>query len=527
MCRVSTALLVFLTFLNLSILTIRLHSLVDHGHLTATTGTEGPMIYGVWKASHNHPLYESPESVSFSPTLYNFLFYRAYALPLKALGLEGDRFLAASRLVTLLFGCLGAALGLIAVRVLRGPRGGKEHLWAILAVMLFWFGATPVGWFELSVRPDLGAVCFAAAGLLCFLYFLRGRNALLLVLSSLSFFLAWSFKQSVVLTFVATILVGVIFMRRWKWPVLQIAPFAVCTLAALSLGGATYRFNILTIPTFATVKGWMSVGQLAVKTIAENPTLYVIPMIALAVVLARGWRSAEQPGSSVIESNDSQVRLLGAILLVVLCGTVVLCSRTGSDRNYFFEAGMVGSLAAAPSVRVLAERFGSRTRWLTLPALGVTVVFCLLQLTALSSLSGRGDPVQGRTLFGATEFGRLRLLSQAEVENRSAVVAAMSQAPKPILINDDVFSQPWHSSEDRFPAFVIDPNLLKDLERKKVLLGRTMERLIRMRQFRTLFLREQALAGVAQVTGYQHVSALPGGWTVYAIPAEARAARRE
>src|SRR5579871_2093089 len=253
MRRTATALLLFLVALNLAVFAIRLRSLFELGDLTSTTGVEGPMIYSIWKVTHQHPLYEDPHSVFFSNTLYNFLFYRAYAIPPALANLEGSEFLLVCRLTSAAFALLGAALSLKMTSTLGLLRDRNALLWASSASLLFWFGTSPVGWFVLSVRPDLGAVCFAALGLLCFLRFLAGGSSLILVGSSVSFFLAWCFKQSAVLTFGASLLVILAFRRGWKPILLQFLPFLAGVAITLFIGGPDYRFNIATVPSLGRV----------------------------------------------------------------------------------------------------------------------------------------------------------------------------------------------------------------------------------------------------------------------------------
>ncbi len=47
----------------------------------------------------------------------------------------------------------------------------------------------------------------------------------------------------------------------------------------------------------------------------------------------------------------------------------------------------------------------------------------------------------------------------------AGVVAA---APKPVLIVDHFFFQPWLSTDGTYPAFVIDPSILGNLKQRGV-----------------------------------------------------------
>jgi hypothetical protein len=496
-------LLILVVILNLSVFSIRIHSLLTQGDLTTTTGNEGPMIYGVWKASHHFPVYEDPRALITSNTLYNFMFYRAYALLPRTFGLDAQDLVLASRLTTAAWGLVGAAVGLLILSMNGLLRNKTALIWGASAVILFWFSTSPVGWFGLSVRPDSAAVCFAAVGLAFFLRFLSSGFKPLLLCSSMSFFLAWSFKQNIILTFAGTVAVIWIWRRDWKVLFAQIAPFAVSAITTLYVGGAAYRVNIVRVPALGLVNVRNAL-LLVVKAIVENPLLYLVPLAGFAVVLA---------AKTAVEklTVESLTLVLGLIGLVALAGGAVFCLRVGSDRNYFFEAGMVGSLAVLPAALTFFDRYKSAGRWLVVCSMAVAGAISVVQLVAFLIAAPAQPPViRGWSLSGKTEFGRLRLLSPAEEQDRRALANAIAGAPKPVLILDDTFSQPWHATGGKFPAFVVDPNVLADLRRTKIIPDDRIATLIELRRFRAVFLKEPEYVPVALASGYRPTTTLGG-----------------
>ncbi len=498
--------LVLLVALNLSILAIRVHSFLDLGNLTTTTGTEGSVIYSVWKATNNHPLYEGL-SLILSNTLYNFMYYKTAALVAKTLSVNGQGILLSSRLTTSVFAILGAILGLLTLARLRLFRNGVYMVWGASAIALFWFGTSPVGWWNLTARADLGAVCFASLGLLCFLSFLEADSIGLVLLASLSFFLAWSFKQSIGATFLGTILVSIACRRNWRVLLALIGPFALGVLAALYIGGANYRFNILTLPSLGTFNPSNAALAIA-KAPLENPLLYLTPILALTVLLFKRVKNGEPEKGSA--SLSFQVRVLGSIFLCAFGAGAFLCLRAGSDINYFFEAGMVASIALLPSAIVLFDWNKLASGWFFALASAVVVCVCLIQLAAfVVPLQVR---IPDRLAFLRTStFGRLRLLTQQQEDERRVLAGLVAAAPKPVLMIDDIFSQPWYSTNGSYPAFVIDPSVLNELRLRGVVQDDRIATLIKSRKFRTVVFSEPDYVSVARENGYDYVTTAPGG----------------
>lgn len=513
--RTCTTLLVLAVVLNLSILGIRVHSLLQQGALTTTTGTEGSVVYAVWKVRHGQPLYEGLNLI-LSNTLYNFMYYKTAGLVAKTLNIDGDDLMLSSRLTSSLFAILGAIVGLVTVCRLRCFRNRTDIVWAVSAIVLFWFGTSPMGWWSLSARGDLGAICFASVGVLCFLSFFETASIGMLLLASVGFFVAWSFKQSIVFSFLGTLLVSVACRRNWKVLLALIGPFTLGVLAALYIGGADYRFNIITLPALGTFNP-RNAALAVVKAPAENPLLFLTPILALAVLLFHGKKKGDQPKQSA--SLNAQVGVLGTVFLCAFAGGAFICLRAGSDINYFFEAGMVASVSMLPSAIVLFNWNKLATAWFFSLASAILCCVCLIQLAAFMA-PGVQVGIPARLAFLRTStFGRLRLITQQQEDERRMLASLIASAPKPILIVDDIFSQPWHSTNGSYPAFVMDPAVLGELELRGVVKDDRIGTLIKLQHFRTVVVSEPTHISVATQNGYDYVAAAPGGLQVFRLNA--------
>jgi hypothetical protein len=514
--RTSTCLLVLAVALNLSVLGIRVHSLLVRSNLTITTGTEGTVIYGVWKTRHHQSLYEGINNTIFSNTLYNFMYYKVAAGVAESLNIDGEGLLLSSRLITLAFAILGALVGFATVARLHLFRNRTHILWAASAIALFWFGTSPVGWWSLTARADLGAACFASLGLLCFLGFLEEESIWILLLASVSFFLAWSFKQSVSFTFLGTIIVSIACRRSWRVLLALVGPFAAGVLAALYIGGANYRFNIITLPSLGTLN-LRNAALAIVKAPAENPFLLLTPIFALVVLLLKRPKNGEPEKQSA--SLNFKVAVLGAIYLCTFAGGAFLCLRAGSDINYFFEAGMLASIAVLPSAILLFNWNKLVCGWFFSLASAVVCCVCLLQIAVFLAPRVQGRIPERWAFLRASTFGRLRLLTRQQEEDRGVLAGLIAAAPKPILIIDDIFAQPWHSTNGAYPAFVIDRVVLAELEMRGVVKDDRIATLIKLQHFRTVVVSEPGYVSVARQNGYDLVTAAPDEFQIFSLHA--------
>ena len=497
---------------------IRIHSLLEQGSFTETTGYEGPMIYGVWKAAHHFPLYESLIHPLSSNTLYNYLFYKSYGVLISGVAPNDPIALLVSRLTTCLFATLGVLFCCIASMVLAVSNDGRRLPNALLAAALFWFSTSPVGWFGISVRPDVAAVAMASLGLLFLLLYLKNSHQQMLLYSSLAFFLAWSFKQSVILTFIGAVCIHILLIRNLRALMLQVLPFTICVGVALYIGGADYRFNILVVPTlgsFAANWAWTFPS----KAVLENPLLYGSLALAALFLIRQNSAVAGDFQKFSIHNRSAQVLVFAILIVVTFLGGFALCFRAGADRNYFFEAGVVACVGLVPGLSVL---FDGRRRfakaWTVLGTTAVATV-CLIQLASYGLQRSQATAkVWKLPLLGASEFGRLALLSEGQMKARLGLASYIAAQPKPVLVMDDIFSQPFYSTGGLFPAFVQDPNISSDLLKHRIIRTDPMAAAITGHVFPTLLLHDPDLSALALREGYVFSGGVDGYLQGYNLP---------
>ena len=175
-----------------------------------------------------------------------------------------------------------------------------------------------------------------------------------------------------------------------------------------------------------------------VKAPAENPLLFLTPILALAVLRVSREKKGDQPKQSA--SLNAQVGVLGTVFLCAFAGGAFICLRAGSDINYFFEAGMVASVSMLPSAIVLFNWNKLATAWFFSLASAILCCVCLIQLAAFMA-PGVQVGIPARLAFLRTStFGRLRLITQQQEDERRMSASLIASAPKPILIVDELLS---------------------------------------------------------------------------------------
>jgi hypothetical protein len=98
---------------------------------------------------------------------------------------------------------------------------------------------------------------------------------------------------------------------------------------------------------------------------------------------------------------------------------------------------------------------------------------------------------------------------------RREMSALLARLPKPVLIPDEVLSQPWHATAGRYPAFVMDGLVYEQAEKIGLLEGGGLVGKVRRREFgavvaapNSAFARAAAEAGYEEVVPPPHLAVL-------------------
>jgi hypothetical protein len=401
--------------LNLAVFLVRFITLWRYGTLFCTSGGESLTIYSVWKGMHHLTVYEWPLKFPFSISLYNYLFYYTYAEFLRLAGIWDAGIMTWGRLLTSVFAIAGAFAQWKLVSQYLKLRGASSLLSLLFALGL-WLSTSMVRWWALTIRPDLAAVALVMIALMVIVSRLRFGFAIAGVL----FYLAWSFKQSVVLAF-AGICLFLLFHRRWRDLSILVVIFALLTAATLLVGTPEYRFSILIAPRLVSEFSFMNAWHAVEISFIANAYWIVAP---IALLLATGARKV-----------DSAVRLLMTVFVVSLIAGLAAMGKIGASDNYLLEAFVAGSTLLQMVVFKAPARLVS-----------ILVLFGCVQPAMQLAMAPSDSHI----------LGTVRLATAAEYADAGALRDRLDSMAEPIFTTDETFGLPWLSTGNRAPAFIVD-----------------------------------------------------------------------
>jgi hypothetical protein len=457
----SVGALAALVALTIAILAIRIHSVIRQGDLHETSGCEVANIYNIWKVRHGAPLYEWPDHDPYSLTSYNAGFYHTYARILSLFDVADEHMPLGARLTTFCFALLGAVGQWMLIRTMVVSRSALADVVAIVVAIITWFGGI-TSWWVLTTRPDIGGVAFSTWGLALLARQPIRAPARRLLLASLLFTAAWTFKHSLIWTLAGCCLF-LLLRREFRAIVALVIPLALVSVAMLLLGSDAYRYNLLGIHrdfAFNFRAGPMHMAAVLIV----GAWFWGMPMAVLIFGQSRrAWPSRDGDAPAV---SDSAV-LVGCAAAVSFVFAVLGMSKDGADRNYVFEALIpAASLAGSALINLMQPRSEERQ-----PMLAIACNVLLLALLAL--------PIA--QLLGVRGAGQIRLLDAREEQRAIALKNLATSAPKPLYARPPMLSLPWVSTNDTYPAFVLDegfrdlPSVLARAERP-LLRGRVESR---------------------------------------------------
>jgi hypothetical protein len=408
------AVLIFV-ILNIAVFFERLVSVLRYGALFPFDSVQP--IYAVWKGVHHLQVYEWPLAYPFSLALYNYLFYYTYAIFLRTAGATGADIMTWGRMFTPVFAIVGAIAQWKLVQYHLNLRGAHSALSLLFALGL-WFCTSIVRYWALSIRPDMAAIALVMVAL----YMVVRQPRFGFAYAGMLFYLAWSFKQSVVLAF-AGVCLFLLFHKRWRDLTVLATVFVALIAATLLLGTPEYRFDILVAPRFVREFSISWALQVAPKSMLANAYWILAPIVLLH--------------ASGVRRFDNTVRLLIIVLIVALSCGLIGMSRVGGWDNYILEAFVAGSTLLQIAIFTAPGRLAS----------ALVLYGCIIPSIQVAT---KPSGTQMHT------FGTVGIATAAEYADAVALRDRLALMKKPILSTDPIFSLPWFSSDNHAPALVID-----------------------------------------------------------------------
>ena len=296
-----------------------------------TSGCEEESFFAVWRKVHDRPVYSDMTEPPYASASFNWLFYATYGAILRpVVEVCGDSRLPldAHWLTAVL-----AALGSVgcAWACVRGQDSAAGGLAGAAIGSLLFFGPL-VGWWGVTLRPDVAALLAELAGILVFLCWHRAHPKRAVTVAVLAFYLAWAFKPNALGAFFA-VAAFLLAHRRWGEATLLGGATVALWLLTLAIGGPVYRASLLGTATNNVFS--MSVGSANLDSalLTMAPLLVGLPWWLRALRRLRPWRQRSLPHDALVLST------LG--LVIVLAVSTLAASKIGASKNYYFTAGLL------------------------------------------------------------------------------------------------------------------------------------------------------------------------------------------
>lgn len=384
-----------------------------------TTGSEEESFYAVWKYVHGLPVYVDFHKAPFAASYFNWAFYVVYGsvtkLVLSLFGLSDEWIPTVGRMITLA-GCLAGLF--VAHRIARHLAKTRKISLLPTTLLLLFFAGYLMGFWAITVRPDVWALTLELTGFYFFLRYLDNHKRSAFLAAILFFYLGWSFKQNFVGLFGGCLLY-LLFQKKIAAGFQFFCAFAL--LAALTYFAGTGDYRYLLFKSQLRMKLVPSIGLYNLRLAVSKSLPVILFATGLGVLVL--W---QEPLKRLMQ----KVQVNKPLQLLLLCFGVsfplffLMVMKEGASDNYFFTPFVVllFLLVYALAHGSATNAFQQATLWFFVPA-------CLLNV-------GEGG------LIMAEKFGQInRRPSAKQYETAKRL---MDTLPKPILFEkDNIANLPW------------------------------------------------------------------------------------
>lgn len=387
-----------------------------------TSGSEEESFYAAWKYVHGLPVFVDFHKSPFAASYFNWAFYVGYGSVIKlVLGVLqlGDEWIPTIGRIITLAGC--AAGFLVARKIAR--RLIRPHNLSLLqtALLLFFFAGYLMGFWAITVRPDVWALTFELTGFYFFLRSLDSGKRSGLLAAGLFFYLSWSFKQNFVGLF-GGCLAYLLLRKKFSDAVGFFLPFAAAAALTYFAGSPDYRY--LLFKSQLRMKITPSIGFANLKLALSKSLPMVLLTVGLAAVV---WRQHSYRAAWQKIRQDSRLQLLVLCFGISLLLFLFMSMKEGASDNYFFTPFVTLTfLLGYVSIRLRGSKpYQQALLWVFVPA-------CLLN-------AGEG------ALIMTGKFGQINRRPYSK--QYETVKRILDTLPKPVLFEkDNIANLPWINS---------------------------------------------------------------------------------
>ncbi len=377
-----------------------------------TSGCEEESLFAMWKWINGQAIYSNPHQIPFAASYFNWFFYAFYgtiiSFLMKAFHLSDVWLPTVGRLITLAIVSIGCWMNFRLLKFL--PR----TLAACLSLFV-WFGPL-IGYWAITVRPDLLGLFFDFLAIFFLLKYLPTRPLLAILIAALGCYLSWSCKQVNIVTPIAIVL-SLIWDKQWR--LAFIFSISLWTAYALTFWLATP--DMLNALFFAR-----TAIPISMDVFVSNLLSFIkksLPFLALfgLLTLHRQW------------IKDPMSKLGWCGLIAWACTLLPFSSKVGSADNYHFIALFFLLLVIAPSLAIWLKKRDQRAE----RALALSGLVLILSIGV------------------AFTNGTFRVLQQQH-ETALILKDKLKNYPAPVFVSNLYGALPWmHTSA---PSFLLNYN---------------------------------------------------------------------
>lgn len=447
-----------------TVMALRIYSAVSLNEplFVMTSGAEEESALALWKYQNGKPVYADPARIPFSASYYNWFFYVLFGEPIRAaraiFGLSDAWTPTLARAVAFC-GCLtllGAVFALLR-EVGTSPAPSFRDTPFISATFLAM--GPLVGFWAISLNPELWATAAQAIGALFFLRLYPRLPGQAILVAALCAYLAWSLKQTHVFLLLA-VLFTLVVQRDWTRALALVALVAVAVAVTLAIGTPAFRQSILfkdTAVEFSARTALVNIVNVVSKTLPFT--------VGLGLGLAALWR--HRAWMNALKSSRAFLLAAGG-LVASLVLSVPASAKIGASETYYFAP----ALFAAMLLQTLPSD-GDRPAfqsWAVKIRLAAWIVQTLLVLAVLAGHAG---------VLSVRHWHDVHMARRA----------CLATLPGPLLASLPYLSLPWITPQE--PHFVLAYNYYMDRARGRVFEGGGVAGLVTDGYFATLALSSE------------------------------------
>lgn len=291
-----------------------------------TSGFEEESLLALFKMTQGMPVYTDPHQLPFAASYFNWFYYGLYGtittFILQLFHLSDVWIPTIGRLITFFFATLGF---FITYRIFLQK---TANVFACSLSALLWYGPL-VGYWAMTVRPDIVGLLFDVCALGCFLRYFNQNRTKAVLLAALFCYLSWSCKQINVIMPGA---IGLYLLCHRRWAALMLFSGLLISLYALSfaLMPDNARHMLFFVNTAIPLSISVFVGNAVVFMKKALPIVFLLAVLVVKALIDPTYRRSLQ------QSDVIQLSLCGLITwsLILLPAS----SKVGSAENYYFIA---------------------------------------------------------------------------------------------------------------------------------------------------------------------------------------------